>query len=855
MLKGIWRRAVQDTPRVLRGPAGERRKEWAWLPFEQNNGDGTRKGPESTLQENKAPAQGVDDRIKQSQSSAHKRGPEEGHPAEKKPQEGFFGAQQQPKGPGGQQQASSFFDLLREADEQAEQMLAEESVRLDLVAGVPAAPQQVKAAGDTLPPQMQDAAKQSHAAPAYQVDVDAVARARIAARQAAARAKADRENQQRPATETTTEADTPPLPLPEELLAEGPLADEQVDEVLEPLPAEPPELEEPAEKKPVPHKKTVRKKAKTKKKKAQKSVELREPGPVWRFLTGNPLAKGIGKFFYLLGFYAECRLLMVWRWLRAMGRFIAQMAVLVFGGLFGMLGRLLQGAWHDLTAPFVRLKSGFSNIRTMAVEEKNKGKRRVGKKVLGYFGSGVKNYAHLVVRMFTFLLPLAAMAIFAFTVTTLFNMTYALAVEVDGRVIGYVADELVVEEAKAILRGRIQLASDQSIEDWKFTPALSMGTTTRMISNRELANIILRDTRSDIVPGTGLFINNELYAVTTEGERLKEYLEEKLEEFEDPRFPGATPEYVLDVRCELNADDVFFASSVRDYDELVRELSGTVSDEVTFVADGEQSFSEIAHSHGVPPETLLARNPELEELASDEDDYEFVPEEGTKLLVFQAQPFLQVQMVVRTSEEEEIPFNTVTEENSDLFKGYSYPSQQGSLGRSIVYYDLVYVDGELVSREPVPELTEVIEPPVDRVLEVGTAVPSVEPGGVVGTGSFIWPVPNSNGSSRGFMGAAHRGRDINAPFDSAILACDAGVVIEAGWHYSWGNYVLIDHGNGMQTRYAHCNALYVSAGMSVSKGQTIAIVGSTGYSSGPHLHLEVTVNGTLVNPDPFLGYG
>ena len=94
----------------------------------------------------------------------------------------------------------------------------------------------------------------------------------------------------------------------------------------------------------------------------------------------------------------------------------------------------------------------------------------------------------------------------------------------------------------------------------------------------------------------------------------------------------------------------------------------------------------------------------------------------------------------------------------------------------------------------------------------------------------------------------HRGTDICAPAGTPIYACDSGTVIEAGWHSSWGNYVLIDHGNGMTTRYAHCTSLLVGAGTNVARGQLIATVGSTGYSSGNHCHLEVTVNGSLTNP-------
>ncbi len=95
----------------------------------------------------------------------------------------------------------------------------------------------------------------------------------------------------------------------------------------------------------------------------------------------------------------------------------------------------------------------------------------------------------------------------------------------------------------------------------------------------------------------------------------------------------------------------------------------------------------------------------------------------------------------------------------------------------------------------------------------------------------------------------HTGLDINGTLKDATYAVDAGIVTYAGWNKSgYGNMILIDHGNGMVTRYAHHSKHYVKTGDQVTKGQTIAMVGSTGRSTGPHLHFEIYVNGKRVNP-------
>ena len=107
---------------------------------------------------------------------------------------------------------------------------------------------------------------------------------------------------------------------------------------------------------------------------------------------------------------------------------------------------------------------------------------------------------------------------------------------------------------------------------------------------------------------------------------------------------------------------------------------------------------------------------------------------------------------------------------------------------------------------------------------------------------------NSDGSYHGALDLCTYG----GTYGKNISAAESGKVITASYHWSYGNYVVIDHGNGLSTLYAHCSSLAVSSGQSVSKGQTIAYVGSTGYSTGPHLHFEVRINGSRVNPAGYI---
>ena len=135
---------------------------------------------------------------------------------------------------------------------------------------------------------------------------------------------------------------------------------------------------------------------------------------------------------------------------------------------------------------------------------------------------------------------------------------------------------------------------------------------------------------------------------------------------------------------------------------------------------------------------------------------------------------------------------------------------------------------------------------------------------IVSTGTYIWPLPGySPGSAYGWRihpiwgdMRFHAGEDIGAPSGTPILAADSGIatVIPNNGN-GYGNYIIINHGGGRTTLYAHMSAFAVSNGQSVTQGQTIGYVGSTGNSTGPHLHFEVRVNGATTDPKSYFSFG
>lgn len=121
---------------------------------------------------------------------------------------------------------------------------------------------------------------------------------------------------------------------------------------------------------------------------------------------------------------------------------------------------------------------------------------------------------------------------------------------------------------------------------------------------------------------------------------------------------------------------------------------------------------------------------------------------------------------------------------------------------------------------------------------------------------LLLPIQNAFVSSPfGFRwGRPHQGIDLAAPLGTPIQAAEGGKVIYSSWMQGYGNFVVVDHGHGFETHYAHCSKILVHTGQHVRKGQLIAQVGSTGHSTGPHLHFEVVTNGIHRNPVKFLNH-
>lgn len=206
---------------------------------------------------------------------------------------------------------------------------------------------------------------------------------------------------------------------------------------------------------------------------------------------------------------------------------------------------------------------------------------------------------------------------------------------------------------------------------------------------------------------------------------------------------------------------------------------------------------------------------------------------------------------VRTEEAlsytEDIPFEIVEYASDEVYEGSTVITTQGADGKSMVTARAVCIDGFEESREILSEVT--ISEPVTQYVAVGTA----ERPKTASWGEYIWPVTGQISSWYGSRSSGnHKGLDIANPLGTAVYAADGGTVTMAEWYDAYGLLITIEHDNGDVTYYGHLSEIGVEAGDKVWRGQYIGATGSTGNSTGNHLHFEVRVGGVSVDPLKYL---
>ncbi|MFZ5632998.1 MAG: peptidoglycan DD-metalloendopeptidase family protein [Bacillota bacterium] len=401
-----------------------------------------------------------------------------------------------------------------------------------------------------------------------------------------------------------------------------------------------------------------------------------------------------------------------------------------------------------------------------------------------------------------------------------------------GRLISVVADPT---EAHVVIKQLIEENRDSGETATQLERIYLKKTrlTGPVMEGKEL-RLALMDAVTSRVKGTEVVVNGKtLLAMRsrTEAEQLLNNLKAAY------TAPEGRTRFVEDIRL---VDTLVDRARIVSADRAMEIVKNGSQKTATYqVKDGDTLWG-IADRLGVTVEKLIASNSGL-------DPETIKP--GDTINLDRTENLINVETVLTKVSIEQIDYPVEEKKDPSLYLGERRILAQGKNGKREATYQITLVNGAEVERRVVHEV--VLDQPQPKVVATGTRVLLASRGS--GGGRLAWPAPGSVVSPYGKRGREmHAGIDIGAGYGSPVAAAEGGTVIRAGWYSGYGKCVDISHGDGVVTRYAHMSSINVGVGQKVSRGQLIGKVGSTGYSTGPHLHFEVILHGERVNPMKFL---
>ena len=430
----------------------------------------------------------------------------------------------------------------------------------------------------------------------------------------------------------------------------------------------------------------------------------------------------------------------------------------------------------------------------------------------------------------------AIIVMVAVAVLSLFNYATGYEYSYHGKVLGVVKDQNDVFGVLDVVSKQLSEEHDVNISidqasDIEFRKVV---TVNRDIDNMEEVLSRLTYMKDINVTAYGIFVDGKRAAVLPSQAEANGVLAGLLEKFSTAQngisFESVNFQEKVSVR-EVSAKlgNLQRAAAVTE-----KLLSEEISEKVHTVAAGETKES-IANLYGISLDKLMAANPT------------FVGREpiaGEQMTILQTAPVLHVATVEKTVYNVAIAHGTVKKDNPNAYKGVTTIQTKGVEGTTQVVARVIRINGIESKREILKET--ITAQPVTEVMLIGSK--PIPP--TMGDGHFINPCPPGRLTSTfGFRwGRMHWGVDLACPIGTTVRAADGGTVVFTGWGGAEGNYIEINHQNGFVTRYKHLSKFLVSIGQKVYEGQTIALSGNTGFSTGPHLHFEVLKNGVNVNP-------
>ncbi len=486
--------------------------------------------------------------------------------------------------------------------------------------------------------------------------------------------------------------------------------------------------------------------------------------------------------------------------------------------------------------------------------------------IIHYIKKAFKRHNDLLKTVFNYLLPLAALAVFFLTVNYWNGVTFALEVIYNGQSLGYISDESVYIEAKDLVKERLDSgAYDTESVDVTVaaTPAadlnnaqysLSLVSLDELNDAQAISDKMIENSVDNLTHACGVYIDGEFICAVKNEADAKTVFNDYLAPYE---AEAQANNYVVGFAENIDYVQGLYrdtASVMWDASRLTSVIKGTDGQDKTHTVTVDDTLESVATSYGVSEEYIKTLNPGV--------DWENLkPGEVIKVEKSQgSEKLVSIKKIITSSSVRDIEFDTITRRDATKYSGYKQVTQEGVNGSERVIKTQIYIDGELQDTD---YDYETIKEPVDEIVVVGTK--TSYNGVYIGSASkkgFLWPAPSCHyvSSAYGWRSRGwHKGIDLvksgGGALGTPVIASRSGrVEVVQRSNSGYGNMILINHGDGYKTRYAHMvsGSMTVSVGDYVEAGQTIGKVGSTGNSTGPHLHFEVIYNGETYNPANYI---
>lgn len=496
--------------------------------------------------------------------------------------------------------------------------------------------------------------------------------------------------------------------------------------------------------------------------------------------------------------------------------------------------------------------------------------------------------------------PVLSIACLMFVVADKASADYGVTVEYNGQELGVVSEASVIDEAQKVIADRA-VYYDTGSEYITATLSLKpIGAKDEVFDEQMLADVIQEQIETqgpvseppvDIESDTEADGNDA--ALSVFGSEAGNYSEQAADFIQsgenengidsdkvrayavtvDGNFLGAVSDnsdiekYLNEIKDEYNSDDVVSVDFDKDIEytyeqyvepdqivepqDIIEILASNVEEPVYYEVQKGDSPWNIARDNDMTVDDLTNCVATFD--GEQIDDITSYCPIGAIIQLSEEVPYLQVETTEEVVYSETIDYDIITNDDDDMYEGETEVDVAGVEGEKEVTALVTYRNGVAVKKEVLDE--KVISEPVTKHQRKGTRKTRTPVStGSGGSGDYFWPVDGGYISAYQGDGRGHKGIDIAAPYGTPIYAAESGTVIEvgSGWNGGYGNCVRISHDDGNVTVYAHQSSIAIEYGDYVVKGQIIGYVGSTGDSTGNHLHFEVRFNGTYSNPTNYV---